>query len=258
MTGNKERGLVLQDRDRHLLQELTVLRVIDREQAKILAGFQSTGRINKRLLALTRARLLRRFFIGTAGRKKSLYSLSPLGAEFLQVPYHGFRRRTDEVVPVSSAIHHRLGINDIYCLVKCQPIPIQDARLSRWENFSVPIDSLQSLIPDAYIEVSSPEKTLAAFLEFDLGHENLVVWKKKVDKYLQFAISGDFEPMIHHPQFRVLVVTNSAPRLESLRRATANLTDKIFWFCTMESIRRDGFWAPIWLRPSGDQEVSLL
>src|SRR5207247_11316341 len=104
----------------------TVLRVIDREQAKILAQFQSTGRINKRLLALTRARLLRRFFIGTAGRKKSLYFLSPLGAEFLQVPYHGLRRRTDEVFTVSPEIHHRLGINDIYFLVNYQTILIYD------------------------------------------------------------------------------------------------------------------------------------
>ncbi len=258
MTGNRERGLVLQDRDKHLLQELALLRVIDREQAKILAQFQTTGRINKRLLALTRARLLRRFFIGTAGRKKSLYFLSPLGAEFLQVRYQGFRRRGDEVVPVSSAIFHRLGINDIYCLVKYQPIPIQGARFVRWETFSLPIDSPRSLIPDAYIEVSGPEKTLAAFLEFDLGYENLVVWRKKVDKYVQYALSGDFEPIIHHPQFRVLVVTNSAPRLESLRRATAQITDKIFWFSTMDSIRRDGFWAPVWLRASGDQKVSLL
>jgi len=84
MTGNRERGLVLQERDKHLLQELTLLRVIDREQAKIIAQFQSTGRINKRLLALTRARLLRRFFIGKAGREKCQYFLSTLASELLQ------------------------------------------------------------------------------------------------------------------------------------------------------------------------------
>ena len=38
------------------------MRVIDREQAKCIAGFGSTTRVNIRLLALTRAGLLRRFY----------------------------------------------------------------------------------------------------------------------------------------------------------------------------------------------------
>ena len=59
--GNKRRGVVLQARDRKLLQELALMRVIDREQAKTIAGFGSTTRVNARLLALVRAGLLRRF-----------------------------------------------------------------------------------------------------------------------------------------------------------------------------------------------------
>src|SRR6266487_1550579 len=71
MTGNdKKRGLVVQPRDRKLLEELAVMRVVDREQAKIVAGFGSTTRANTRLLALTRAGLLRRFFLSS---RKSLY-----------------------------------------------------------------------------------------------------------------------------------------------------------------------------------------
>ena len=31
---------MLQDRDRHLLSELGVMRIIDRETAKVVAGFQ--------------------------------------------------------------------------------------------------------------------------------------------------------------------------------------------------------------------------
>ena len=56
MTGNK--GIVLQARDHRLLAELGVLRILDRETAKIVAGFQSTTRANARLLSLTRAGLL--------------------------------------------------------------------------------------------------------------------------------------------------------------------------------------------------------
>ena len=51
MTGTKRPGFVLQDRDRHLLSELAVMRIADREAAKVVAGFTSTTRANTRLLA---------------------------------------------------------------------------------------------------------------------------------------------------------------------------------------------------------------
>jgi len=80
MTGNRRRGIILQDRDRHLLSELAVMRVIDRETTKLVAGFGSTTQVNTRLLELTRAGLLRRFFIGCiAHGRKAVYTLSPKG-----------------------------------------------------------------------------------------------------------------------------------------------------------------------------------
>ena len=62
MRGNKRPAIVVQERDRHLLRELAVMRIVDREQAKTVAGFGSTTRVNARLLGLTREGLLRRFF----------------------------------------------------------------------------------------------------------------------------------------------------------------------------------------------------
>src|SRR5260221_11970455 len=96
MNGNEHDGLVIQERDRHLLQELAVMRVIDREQVKTVAGFGSTTRANSRLLALTSAGLLRRFFLGTTGAgQKALYALSPKGAQLVGVPLRAPRRRKD-------------------------------------------------------------------------------------------------------------------------------------------------------------------
>ena len=257
MPGARSKGLVLQDRDRHILQELAVMRVIDREQAKTIGGFHSTTRVNRRLLALTRRRLLKRFFIGSGGWKKSLYSLSPLGANFLQTPYREMRMRNDELITVSSSLEHQLGINELYCTVKYRQVAM-DSKLVRWENLYRPIDAKRSLIPDAYIEISGPEEAIGAFLEFDLGHENLIVWKNKIEKYLQYAISGEFENLIRHLQFRVLVITNSDARRRALQGATASITDKIFWFATIDSIRRQSFWSAVWLRPTGDHATPLL
>src|ERR1700694_1725575 len=80
MTGNRRRGVVLQNRDRHLLAELGVMRIIDREMTKLVAGFGSTTQVSLRLLELTRAGLLRKFFVGSIGSgRKGVFQLAPKG-----------------------------------------------------------------------------------------------------------------------------------------------------------------------------------
>ena len=259
MTGTSHRGFVLQDRDRHLLQELSEMRVIDREQAKCIAGFGSTTRANCRLLALTRAGLLRRFFQGTSsGGQKALYALSPTGASLVQVAYRGPRRGRDEVLIADFFVTHQLWINELYCILKYQPIPISGAKFRRWVSFTKPVEPGSSLIPDGYAEVETQEKTLAAFIEVDLGHESRSVWRSKVQAYFQFGASGNFVKNFGLPQFRVLVVTDSERRMNSLRAATAAITEKIFWFATLNEAANGNFWSPVWSRPRGDQHLSLL
>src|ERR1700682_1681030 len=98
MRGNNGEGFVPQDRDRRLLREIAIMRVVDREQAKCVAGFGSTPRVNSRLLGLKRAGILRRFSLGTKGPgQKALYALSEAGAKLVHVPFRGPRRAHDEV-----------------------------------------------------------------------------------------------------------------------------------------------------------------
>src|SRR5438132_12258179 len=108
------------------------MRVIDREQAKTIGDFRSTTRVNKRLLALTRGGLLKRFFIGAGGWKKSLYSLSPLGANFLETPYRAMRMHSDELVTVSSSLEHQLGINELYCDIKYCQVATDSGKIVHW------------------------------------------------------------------------------------------------------------------------------
>src|ERR1051325_8410046 len=124
MAGAKRKGMVIQERDKHLLRELAIMRVIDREQGKIMSGFGSTTRVNARLLALVRAGLLRRFFLGTsAGGTKALYALSAKGAELVGVPRRGPQRRNDETLVADFFIQHQLTINELYCRVKYGILP---------------------------------------------------------------------------------------------------------------------------------------
>jgi hypothetical protein len=249
MAGNNK-GIVVQDRDRQLMREFAVMRVGDREQAKCAGGFGSTTRVNTRLLALKRAGLLRRFFLGTtASGSKALYSLSKRGAELVGVPYRGLRRGNDETVVADFFVAHQLCINEIYCTVKHRPISIAGVQFVQWKSFYESVDNTIPLIPDGYIELRTQVRILTAFLEVDLGSETRSVWRAKVQSYIRYAVSGNFDRQFGHEQFRVLVVANSERRLASLRTATAELTDKIFWFTSFESITKLGFWSPIWNRP---------
>jgi len=259
MIGNERHGMVIQERDRHLLRDLAVMRVIDREQAKLVARFGSTTRANLRLLLLTREGLLRRFFLGTSGGgKKALYALSAKGAQLVGVPLRGPRRRKDESLATDFFVQHQLIVNEMYCALKYGAAPADGLSFRRWIAFHQPLTSALRLIPDGYFELATPFGIVAMFVEVDLGNESLTVWKEKVRNYLQFALSGECERQFGQKRFRVLVLVNSERRLLSIRKVVSASTDKVFWFANLESIARDGFFAPVWLRPNGAERLPLI
>lgn len=264
MSGNElktevRRGMVLQDRDRHLLRELGVMRVIDREQAKTAAGFGSASRTNRRLHRLTQSGFLKRFFLGTsAGGRKALYSLSRVGARTVDVPYRGVQRHQDEVIATDYFAQHQLAVNEIYCRLKYHRIPMPRASFCRWIAFTQPISSGLRLIPDGYVEIGLPSGMLAAFLEVDLGGESLRVWRDKVRNYLQLALSGEFERRFGQSRFRVLVLTHSERRMHSIRKSVAAITEKLFWFSSLEVIRSAGLFQSVWLRPKTEAKETLI
>ena len=255
MAGSDRKVVIPQHRDVHLLRELGVMRVIDRELAKLVAGFGSTTRANARLLALTQAGFLHRHFWGTVGgARKSLYSLSPLGAALAGVPYRRPRRGQDQILASDSLSAHQLEVNAVYCTLKYRPLPL-DTKFIRWVAFQEPVYG--KLIPDGYAEVGATGKTLTLFLEVDRGTEGREVWRAKVQAYLAYATSGNFSQQFGQVQFRTLVVTNSESRLTALRIATAALTEKIFRFTTTERIKGETFWGTIWQKPTGNERQAL-
>jgi hypothetical protein len=256
MTGNSaKRGLVVQPRDRRLFEEFAIMRVIDREQAKIVAGFGSTTRANARLLALVRAGLLRRFFLASG---KALYVLSDKGSRLASVPLRGPRRRTDEVLVADLFIEHQLAINGVYCAMKYGAIPVPGVQYQRWFPFHEPITKSIPLIPDGYVEFATPAGILAAFVEVDLGQERGPVWKDKASNYLRLALSGDFERLFGVNRFRVLVFANSERRLRSLRKTIAAVTQKLFWLTTLHAVHSQSLFSSVWYRPTGEIATALI
>lgn len=258
MTGNDQRGFLLQKRDRHLLEEIGVMRVIDREMARRVAPFASVSRANARLLALVQAGLLQRFFTGTeAGGKKALYTLSPAGARLVGASAGSLRRKADEIVVADLFVVHQSGVNQLYCAFKYGPAAPDGTRFVRWRSFSDVLDRAVPLIPDGFVECEG-RAGFSAFLEVDLSHERLSVWKGKVRNYLQYAISGRYAEQFGKNRFLVLAACDSEGRMQSLRKATAELTEKIFRFATLPELREHGLWAPVWWKPVGDTPQTLV
>lgn len=258
MSGNKHIRLILQERDYRLFRAIATMRVIDREQGMMTVGFGSVTRANVRLLALTRAGLLRRFFIGTAtGSKKSLYSLTAKSAALISVQNRGPRRAKDEVVIADFFVQHQLVINEIHCTLEHQTLS-EGITFGCWRDFYSSITPELRLIPDGYAELQTPSGIIASFLEVDLGNETMTVWKEKVANYLRLAVSGDCERLFHQNRFRVLVVVNTERRLQSIRKVIATSTEKIFWLAPLGAIRTQGMFGPVWFRPAGGEQQPLV
>jgi Replication-relaxation len=234
-------NLILQPRDRRLLAELEVLRIIDREQAQIAAPFQSVTRANTRLLALTRAKILGRTFVGTiSGGRKAVYYLP-----HMNVP--GWR---------DTGFAHQLGINDLHLSLKYQRPA--GARFTAWRRFDAPLSQQVRLRPDGLALMATGDRQLALFIEVDCGTEPAKTWEGKLSRYLDLATSGEFWRLFGLPQFRVLVTTSGWTRCRNLAALIGRSTEKIFWLTTMNAARQQGAWADIWLRPNGRPGQVLL
>lgn len=232
--------LILQERDQRLLEALDQLVVVDREQAKVLGPFMSTPRANARLLALTRAGLLRRFFVSTEvfGRK-AIYALPKTGTPRL----------------IESRVAHQLALNRVYLWLvnQCRA----DVRLASWRACTKAIGGLP-LIPDAYAELAVGAGLIPAFIEADCGTEPLSVWRKKAESYVTLAASGAYRAAFGQERFRVLVLAPTMRRAHSISGAVAEKTTKLFWISSFASINGVDMGASVWLRPGGASPVPLL
>jgi hypothetical protein len=154
-------------------------------------------------------------------------------------------------------VEHQLSINRVYIALKFLPAPA-GIRFRSWRSFRETLSRSCAIVPDGYAEIDTPARTLRMFVEVDLGTEGHAVWTNKVQAYLHFAISGEFQERFGAEQFRVLVAANSFQRLERLRKLVGGCTEKIFWFSTLERIQNEGIWSPIWFRPGGSGPQALV
>jgi hypothetical protein len=232
-----------------------VMHLISREQVQAAAGFSSVTRANARLLALLRAGYLKRLPLALSGRS-SLYALTNKGAQIGRLESNDLERNITRPHLGGLFIEHQLRINEIYIAIK-HPGGLPKNVCKRWIAINQPLSASAQIIPDGYCEIEFQNTVRSMFLEVDLGTEGAKEWNKKTEGYLKYAVSGEFERTFRLQQFRVLVIANSEQRLDVLRQLIFKHTEKIFWLSTFQAIKREGFWAAVWIRPQGDQKHSL-
>ena len=234
--------IVLQPRDRILLDRLATLRLLTRDQIEKLAGFHSLSRVNVRLGKLRRAGMIVRYYIATStGSRRSVYALTRQGAAEIHRPYLPLKWQPDSPLFGNSFAAHQLALNDLYIAAGID-------RNTIWQTFRAPPLPSIPIIPDSCIQTASQ----LLFVEMDLGTESLHVWNRKVAHYIKLAISGAHREIAPFPVFGVLVIAEDEKRLGLLRRHIAKQTQKLFWFQTLSIIQRQGFWAASWLRSTGE------
>jgi Replication-relaxation len=81
-------------------------------------------------------------------------------------------------------------------------------------------------VPDGWVQFDGG----AAFIEVDRATERPIVLRKKFERYINFNTSGRYGQLFPDGGFKVLVITTTEERIESLERVARS--DDI-WFCSM-------------------------
>jgi hypothetical protein len=246
------RALVLTARDIRLLADVAQFRVLSRHQLMRLGHFRSKTRANAVLLRLVGAGYLsRRYQPAVAGTQRALYFLGPKGVALSRPGRPNTEWR--QLSSISDLfLAHQLSVTDVLIAFRASP-----CRVERW----MVDEDLRSLnlgiLPDGHLEYELAGKQFGAFLELDRGTETQGRFRAKVEAYARLAQSGRYRSAFGRQFFRVLVVSSSDERLDHLRATTASVTEKIFWFVTLQQVVAEGPFARIWLRPVEPQRHAL-
>ena len=247
MTPDKRAGnpMVLTERDRRVIVDIGSFQLLTGQHLRRLGHFHSKTRANATLLRLVRhGYLSRRSLPSVAGTATALYFVGPRAGDVLERPAATVRRKISSLSDLFVA--HQLLITDVRIAFRS---PVAGYECLRWRTDAELRARNLGLIPDGHVEYALDGKHFGAFVEIDRGTEDLERWAAKVRSYVLLTRSDTYRQLFGRAFFRVLVITESDGRLQHLRQVTAKLTDRVFWFTTMDRLRSSGPFDSIWWRP---------
>lgn len=211
----------LSDRDRHVLDWLSRLRLATGQQLEALcfAGLAASsrpvvrGRVLGRLVAWGLLELVDRRVGGSAsGSTSGVYRLSAAGHQLVQ-PAHA--RSTKPYTDRFTA--HTLATSQLAAGLVTAVAGRPDVALATFltEPASwMPDDLGNYLKPDAYLQLQTDALTMHWWIEVDLGTESLPALERKLRSYLDFVNRGQLGPAGIVPQ--VLLTLTSDERVSAV------------------------------------------
>ena len=262
--------MILQPRDKEIIKAVLSFRIISRQQLQHLFSITCTRRINQRLRKLYDHKYLSRYFLpNTRGSGQAIYYVGPRGAvivaEELGIDLQEIKRKRKATAELHELfLNHALGLNDIRIAFNRGLVNRPGMELERWINdndchqeYHVAVHGrnvTRRFRPDGYFRIVCQGKLYSCFVEFDRSTMTIGRFVGKVQSYIDFGSMGYYQKRFGVKYFRVLVVTKSAERLNNLKKAVGSITDKLFWFTTIDQITPDTVFGPIWQRV-GKQEL---
>lgn len=178
-----------------------------------------------------------------------IYYLGELGWQMIGQPSEGYRQYRRQVERrAERALAHTILIHDVFLKFQLET-PVKRIIRSEdrlWQD-SIGID----IIPDAWIQFADGE----AFIEVDRATERPSVVKRKLEKYVAFKESKQYQSLFPGSGFKVLFFTTTEERIESLERIA--FSDDV-WFCTMREFLREPLNHRHWLALKGFYALSDL
>ncbi len=288
--------MVLTDRDKKILRQVYLYRLMTREQIEQLLFPPDKGQdhptktsiVRRRLKLLYQHEYLERIPapIGPGlWAWRPVYRLAGKGAEIVagelgvspkKLAYWGKGsdkdHRSDEVSLLF--FEHALAINDVRIAVTLAA-QAKGFRVEQWfddnllksqemKDYVTVKGKKQServaIIPDAYFVLNLGERRAHFFLELDRATMSSKRWKTRVLGYKAYTESGKYQERYHTTSLRILTVTTTAERLVNLKKTTEQAGgSKVFWFTTIDQATVDKiFFSPIWLVANETLPRSLL
>lgn len=289
--------MVLTDRDKEILRQVYLFRLMTREQIERLLFADSNGKDHLTKTSLCRKRLKFLYHHGYLERMptpispgvwawRPVYRLAPKGAEVVasllevsikELPYWG--RGFDKDHRQSDAsllfLEHTLAIND-FRLAVLSAAKDGGYRLQEWIDDTqlkskamkdyVQVSSGETrnvkmaVVPDAYFILNLGDRRAHFFLELDRGTMSNQRWKMRVRAYKTYIERGKYQERYHTNSLRILTVTTGDSRRDNLRKTTEQAGgSSLFWFTTLGEITPQSVLAwPIWAVAQETQPAILI
>ncbi|MBI3732800.1 MAG: replication-relaxation family protein [Chloroflexi bacterium] len=283
------------ERDREIVRQVHRFRLLTREQIERLlfapAHGQThptkTSKASLRLKLLYQHGYLERIPTPVASGAwawRPVYRLSAKGAALVAAelgltPRHlAYWGRTDDHDHRPSAVswlflQHVLALNDVRIAITEAALAhgyrletwLDDTTLKRQERRdSVLVTNSQGrshrvpVIPDAYFALHLGDRRAHFLLELDRATMNHKRWKLRVQAYLAYVRSGQYQARYQTHSLRILTVTTTVQRLANLQETTRKAGgDDLFWFTTQEELTAQSVLSsPIWRLASAETDRS--